>query len=113
MPSEEQTEATLRDILHHARLARELVGLLDPSGLAGDVRTLYAVVRRLEIISEASRRLPDEMKARQAQIEWRSIAAAGNIYRHQYEDVAPAQVWATVVNELPRLVETLESEIGS
>jgi hypothetical protein len=40
MPSEARAEAALRDILHHAKLARELVGSLDPSALAGDVRTL-------------------------------------------------------------------------
>ena len=40
---------------------------------------LYAVTRCLEIISEASRRLPQELKARHPSIEWREMAAAGNI----------------------------------
>lgn len=48
----------------------------------------YAVIRCLEIISEASRRLPDTSKARRPSIGWREMAAAGNIYRHEYEDVA-------------------------
>jgi hypothetical protein len=55
--------------------------------LQADEKTLYAVVRSLEIISEASRRLTDEVKARHANIEWREMAAAGNVYRHSYEDV--------------------------
>ena len=63
----------------------------------GDVRTVYAVIRCLEIISEASRRLPDDLKARHPSMEWKKMAGAGNIYRHNYEDVASQFVWDTVI----------------
>jgi hypothetical protein len=51
-----------------------------------DPRTVYAVTRCLEIISEGSRRLPDDLKARHPSIAWRDMAGAGNIYRRDYED---------------------------
>jgi uncharacterized protein with HEPN domain len=54
------------------------------------------VTRCLEIISEASRRLPDDMKARHPGIAWKKMAGAGNIYRHDHEDVAAQLVWGTV-----------------
>ena len=54
---------------------------------AQDRKTVYAVVRALEIISEASRRLPTEITGRHAEIDWVAIAAAGNVYRHEYEAV--------------------------
>jgi uncharacterized protein with HEPN domain len=54
------------------------------------------VTRCLEIISEASRRLPDDLKARHPAIAWKQMAAAGNIYRHDYEDVAASYVWVTL-----------------
>lgn len=44
-----------------------------------DTRTVYAVTRCLEIISEASRRLPSEMKARYPSIPWKDMAGAGNV----------------------------------
>jgi uncharacterized protein with HEPN domain len=47
---------------------------------------LYALTRCLEIISEASRRLSDEQKARHPEIAWREMAGAGNMYRHDYRD---------------------------
>ena len=47
-----------------------------------DVRTVYAVTRCLEIISEASRRLPKQLKARHTKISWTDIAGAGSVYRH-------------------------------
>nr|WP_294507592.1 HepT-like ribonuclease domain-containing protein [uncultured Rhodopila sp.] len=46
------------------------------------------MTRCLEIISEASRRLPEEMKSRHPSIPWRNVGAAGNIFRHEYEKVA-------------------------
>ena len=77
-----------------------------------DTRTLYAVVRCLEIISEASRRLPDEVKARHPSIPWKDVAGAGNVYRHEYEDVAAKVVWDTVQIALPALREVIVAELG-
>ncbi len=72
---------------------------------------LYAVVRCLEIISEASRRLPDALKARHPSIGWRDMAGAGNIYRHDYEDVAARRVWQTLTVSLPLLKVVIEQEL--
>jgi len=70
------------------------------------------VTRCLEIISEASRRLPDELKARHPTIAWKEMAGAGNIYRHDYEDVAASYVWITVQNHLPPLRAATEQELA-
>ena len=77
-----------------------------------DPRTVYAVTRCLEIISEASRRLPDDLKARHPAIAWRDMAGAGNIYRHDYEDVAAQHVWDAVQIDLPPLRVVIERELG-
>jgi uncharacterized protein with HEPN domain len=72
---------------------------------------LYAVIRCLEIISEASRRLPDALKERHPAIQWKNMAAAGNIYRHDYEDVAAREVWDTLTLHLPPLRAVVEAEL--
>lgn len=95
MPSD-RIDGTLRDIPHHIDLAIQFAGGLDREAFAADVRTVYAVTRCLEIISEASRRLPDELKRRHPAIAWKQMAAAGNVYRHNYEDVAAHFVWETI-----------------
>jgi uncharacterized protein with HEPN domain len=87
MPSE-AAKTPLRDILQHIDLATNWVCGLDYAAFQADTRTVYAVSRCLEIISEASRRLPDDLKARYPSVPWTQIAASGNIYRHEYEDVA-------------------------
>ncbi len=73
---------------------------------------MYAVVRALEIISEASRRLPEELKERHPHIDWFSIAAAGNVYRHEYEAVDEDLIWATITRSLPILRWAVDSELG-
>jgi uncharacterized protein with HEPN domain len=110
MPSEKERGA-LVDMLRHIDLAERFAQGLDEQGLSKDLRALYAVIRSLEIISEASRRLSDELKARHADIPWRDMAAAGNFYRHNYEDVTPRRVWITLREHLPPLRATIEDEL--
>jgi uncharacterized protein with HEPN domain len=66
----------LRDILHHINLAEQFVAGLNPETFEGDIRTIYATTRCLEIISEASRRLPHDLKAQHQQIAWKQMAGA-------------------------------------
>lgn len=109
MPSE--MRAFLQDIARHIRLANQFVTGLDLEAFQNDERTIFAVIRCLEVISEASRRLPEELKARHPLIPWKNIAGAGNVYRHDYEDIAPKLVWDTVQVALPPLLSAIALEI--
>jgi uncharacterized protein with HEPN domain len=102
----------LDDIHHHIILAERFADGMEYEALRDDLRTTYAVTRCLEIISEASRRLPDELKARHPSIQWRDMAAAGNVYRHEYEDVAVRGVWDTLRHHLPPLRIVVETELA-
>ncbi len=110
MPSE-YVMSVLRDIAHQIDLAEQFTKGFDLPAFSDDVRTVYAVTRCLEIISEASRRLPDEIKARHASVAWKEMAGAGNVYRHDYEDVTAAQVWETVQLGLPPLRAAIGYEL--
>jgi uncharacterized protein with HEPN domain len=46
------------------------------------------------------------------QISWWEMAAAGNFYRHNYEDVLPHRVWKTLREDLPPLRGVIEHELG-
>ena len=102
MPSK-SPDTALRDILHHIDLAAHFAAGLDYERFQQDMRTVYAVTRCLEIISEASRRLPEAMKSRHPSIAWRDMAGAGNVYRHDYDDVAARYVWHTLTHDLQPL----------
>jgi len=112
MPFKSQdTQRWLNDILHNINLAVLFASDFDLKTFQDDSRTVYAVTRCLEIISEASRRLPDELKARHPDIEWKQMAGAGNVYRHNYEDIAARYVWETVQLALPSLLKVVEDEL--
>jgi uncharacterized protein with HEPN domain len=99
-------------MLHHIDLATAFTEGFNRDSFHNDSRTVYAVTRCLEIISEASRRLSDALKARHPTIEWKQMASAGNVYRHEYEDVAARYVWETVQRSLPALRAVVLGELN-
>jgi uncharacterized protein with HEPN domain len=84
---------------------------LDFPAFRADRKTVYAVVRALEIISEASRRLPDDLLRRHPEIDWAAVAAAGNVYRHEYEAVDEALIWHTARHDVAALRRVAEEEL--
>ena len=109
--SSDKTQSLLLDILHQINLAESFTSGQTESDFLQAYLHFYAVTRCLEIISEASRRLPDEFKSRHPDIEWREMAGAGNVYRHDYGDVAPRRIWQAVKQALPPLREVVEVEL--
>lgn len=67
-----------------------------------------AVERGLEIISEATRRIPDDYKALAPEIPWRQIAAIGNLLRHEYQRADSSAIWNIVTEHLPPLAEAVD-----
>ena len=97
----------LEDMLERIdRIARYTQGL-DRDAFVHDDKTIDAVVRSLEVIGEAARRLPAEFKARHSEIPWHQIAGLRNRIVHAYFDVDVELVWAVVRAELPGLKAAL------
>jgi uncharacterized protein with HEPN domain len=108
MPS----RSPLLDIQYHIALAQEFASGFTLETFKQDRRTVYAVTHCPEIISESSRRLPDDLKARHPEIPWQQMGAAGNVYRHRYEDVVEQLIWDTVEYDLPALQTVVSNELG-
>ena len=79
----------------------------DITELSTDWVRRSAVERGFEIISEASRHLPDDLKATEPDIPWKDIAGIGNILRHDYDGVQMAMLQGTARNDLPLLKAAL------
>ena len=116
MPSKDSALSALqriRDILDNIDAIRTFTADMDFARFSSDRLVCYGVTRALEIISEASRHLPAEVKGRQHSIEWRSIAAAGNVHRHQYDGNDEMFVWDVVIHDLEPLKQAmLEEELA-
>ena len=110
MPSKSPAQR-LRDIIDNIDAVETFTAGLDLAAFTADRKTVYAVVRALEIVSEASRRLPAEFKGRLPEIDWPAIAAAGNVYRHEYEAVDEALIWHTVRHDLDVLRSVAAAEL--
>jgi uncharacterized protein with HEPN domain len=74
---------------------------------AADRPSRRAVERCIEIISEASRRLPPDLKTRHPLIPWSKIAGIGNVLRHDYDAVNDATIWHAATVDLLPLKEAL------
>ena len=71
--------------------------------LVDDEKTWDAVIRNLEVIGEAVKRLPEELTSQNDDINWRSIAGLRDILIHRYFGVSDKIIWDIIENELPLL----------
>jgi len=93
----------LEDILEAAmRVEKYLQGMTEEA-FRSDARTVDAVVRNLEIIGEAIKRVPDPVRIRHPEIEWRRIGAMRDMLAHAYFSVDLAIVWDAATRKLPEL----------
>ena len=93
----------LDDIIAAITKIREYTTDLDYSGFAKDSKTQDAIVRNLEIIGEAARRLPEPLRLKAPEIEWRKIVGLRNILAHEYFGVSLPVVWDIVQNKIDPL----------
>lgn len=74
---------------------------------AADTKTQDAVIRNLEIIGEAAKRLDEDFRAAFPDIPWRRMAGMRDVLIHQYEGVDFDEIWRVVERDLPSLKETI------
>ncbi|MEO5357841.1 MAG: DUF86 domain-containing protein [Nitrospirae bacterium YQR-1] len=101
----------LTDIVEAVELINsEMAGVTLPA-FKSDRRKQWLVERGIEIISEASRHLPYELKDRHPEIPWPKVAGIGNVLRHDYENVAHDVLWHVVRDDLPALEKVCRLEL--
>ena len=70
-----------------------------------DAKTFDAVVLNLQIIGEAAKNIPDSVKAKYPQVDWRRIAGLRDIIAHGYFGLNEGLLWDIVQNRVPQLAE--------
>jgi uncharacterized protein with HEPN domain len=106
---------TLADRLEHVLAA---IGTIENAlatkqfeDLKGDLIMRLAIEVSFEVICEASRHIPDDVKAREPGIAWRGMVDFGNELRHAYHRVDPALLWQIASRDLPPLKAFVERVI--
>jgi uncharacterized protein with HEPN domain len=101
----------LEDICQAARKALDFTEGVAYEDFVADEKTVYAVVRALEIVGEATKRIPQDVRDRHPQIPWRSMAGIRDKLIHDYVNVSLEVVWKTLSEDLPPLVPMIERVI--
>ena len=104
--------ARLTDIIEAVELIRGEIAGVTFQNLETDKRKRWLVERGIKIISEASRHLSDELKARHPEIPWSKVAGIGNVLRHEYERVAHDVLWRVARDDLPPLEKVCREELA-
>jgi len=103
----------LDDMIEAAERVRAAVSDVSLDELEADWQRQWLIQRGIEIISEASRHLPEDVKARHPGIPWVKVAGIGNVLRHGYESVSAPVLWKLVREDLPQLEQACREELAA
>lgn len=98
----------LTDVLQAARLVQTFVEDVTETAFFKDPLRQSAVVRQLEIIGEATKRLSETFKNSYPEVPWHNMAGMRDVLIHAYDHVDLEEVWKTVERDIPELVAMIE-----
>ena len=78
------------------------------NSFSADEKTVDAVVRNLEILGEAAKRVPEDVRLANPQVDWYRISGLRDILIHQYFGIDLVIVWDIIENKLPILLNQLD-----
>lgn len=99
----------IEDILRSAERIGAFMAGLSRDQFFADIKTQDAVVRNLEVIGEAVKRLPDDLRRKHPEIEWRRIAGLRDILIHAYFGIDLEVVWNIINDKLPGFVSSIRN----
>jgi uncharacterized protein with HEPN domain len=97
----------LEDVLRSCDRILGYVEGMDLDDFVRDSRTYDAVIRNLEIVGEAAKKLPPDIRERLPEIEWRKISGLRDFLAHAYFGIDDDILWDVVRNKVPQLAATV------
>jgi uncharacterized protein with HEPN domain len=102
----------LNDILEMIEDIRNFTEGISYEGLGSDKKTLYAVIRCLEVLGEAVKKIPNCIREEYPEMPWQEIAGMRDRLIHEYFGVDMETIWDTIQEDLSPLKETVTKIIN-
>ena len=103
---------SLQDILVATELIDSFIQGVDRDEFDESLLIQSAVVRQIEIIGEATKRLSDELRQQYNDIPWKQMAGMRDILIHAYDSIDPDEVWNVATRDLPRIYSQIQEIIN-
>ncbi|KKX28276.1 HepT-like ribonuclease domain-containing protein [Rhizobium sp. LC145] len=104
----------LNDILQSIAIVETAIAGKSFTDYQNDPILKLGLERAVEIISEASRSIPAELKNTRPEIPWPRVKGIGNVLRHEYHGLSDKIIWGVIIDELPRLriaIEAIQKQV--
>jgi uncharacterized protein with HEPN domain len=88
--------------------AESFIKEMNYQNFTNDDKTVYAVIRAIEIIGEATKQIPDEARQSYSEIPWKDMAGMRDVLIHDYIGVDVETVWLTVKGKIPQIRPMIE-----
>lgn len=103
-----RNQEALIDIAEAIKLIFQYIEGVDSDALATNIEKQDAILRRITIIGEATKRLSQDFRNQHPDIPWKEIAGMRDVITHEYDEVDLDEVWTVINENLPQLLEHIE-----
>jgi uncharacterized protein with HEPN domain len=101
----------IHDIIDAINNMETFVQNMDYEHFASDTKTSFAVVRAIQIIGEAAKNVPSEVRVQYPEIPWKLMAGMRDKLVHEYWGIDLETVWKTLKEDIPPIKPLLENII--
>lgn len=102
----------ITDMASAASDIEKFVGDMDFEEFISDKKTANAVIRSLEVIGEAAKMIPEDVRKKHHEIPWKRMAGMRDKLIHEYSGVDLEIVWKVVKEELPPIKPSIDGLLG-
>jgi len=106
--SKREWKLFVEDMLESINLIEKYIEGVKEKDFNSDRKTIDAVVRNLEIIGEASKYIPEDVKYKFSDVDWKGVLGLRNRIAHEYFGISASIIWDIITKELPALKEQMD-----
>jgi len=102
-------QESIIDIIESIKLILHYVEGVNQESLAANYEKQDAILRRITIIGESTKRLSPEFRQKHSDIPWKKIAGMRDVITHDYDEIDLTEIWTVVTENIPELLKYLEN----